>query len=411
MPRILVVDDDRVSRRVIESQISQMASEVLCCEDGETAWKLINTEPYPDILILDWFLPGFTGLELCKMQQRSELPFMYKMIVSGIANREQIVEALHSGAHDVILKPVDLSLLETRVRVGWRIVEERRAGEEATANIKLYAEHMDSLARERAKQLVHAERMSSLGVMSAGIAHEVNNPMSFISGNVQTLRRFWSDIEPVLRDARSADPEKAQKLEFVAAEMPQLLEGIMKGVERVTRIVQGLKKYSGRDDGVSTDFDVNESIRQALELVRFSLGKQVRVALDLHNEPVFVNGSALELEQVLINLFVNANQAMEQVQTPFLGVESRVRGETLEICIEDSGPGIPEELMEKIWTPFFTTKPPGKGTGLGLSISAGIIRRHGGTFAVENRDEGGARFYLRLPRVTETRSGSLCTCS
>ena len=409
MPRILVVDDDRVSRRVIEAKVSQMASDVICCEDGATAWKIINTEPYPDILILDWFLPGHTGLELCQMQQRSSLPFMYKMIVSGIANREQIVEALHSGAHDVILKPVDLALLETRVRVGWRFVEERRAGEEATESIKLYAEHMDSLARERAKQLVHAERMSSLGVMSAGIAHEVNNPMSFISGNVQTLKRFWNDIEPVLRHA--ADSPDSGKLNFVVAEMPELLEGIMKGVERVTRIVQGLKKYSGRDDGESAPFDVNESIRQALELVRFSLGKQVKVSLSLPEMPVLVNGSALELEQVLINLFVNANQAMEHVAAPFLGIQSRLRGDTLEICIEDSGPGIPEEHIEKIWTPFFTTKPPGKGTGLGLSISAGIIRRHGGTFSVENRGEGGARFYLRLPRVTEARSGSLCTCS
>lgn len=408
MPRILVVDDDRVSRRVIESQIAQVARDVICCEDGETAWKLINTEPYPDILILDWFLPGFTGLELCQMQQRSSLPFMYKMIVSGIANREQIVEALHSGAHDVILKPVDLPLLETRLRVAWRFVEERRAGEEATANIKLYAEHMDSLARERAKQLVHAERMSSLGVMSAGIAHEVNNPMSFISGNVQTLKRFWRDVEPVVRDA-ACDPD-AGKLRFVVDEMPQLLDGIMKGVERVTRIVQGLKKYSGRDDGMIAPFDVNESIRQALELVRFSLGKQVTVALSLPEQPVLVNGSALELEQVLINLFVNANQAMEGVSNPFLGIESQLDGDMVEIRIEDSGPGIPEGHLEKIWNPFFTTKPPGKGTGLGLSISAGIIQRHGGTFSVENRDEGGARFYLRLPHVTASRGETACTC-
>ena len=381
----------------MNSALERLGFEVVCCADGTSAWEQMQKEPYPDVVILDWHMPGYTGLELCQMQQRSGLPFTYKIVLSGIANKEQLVEALHSGAHDVILKPIDMGQIESRLKVGLRFVEERRAGEEAIEVMNIYAQHMEELAKERAKQLVHAERMSSLGVMSAGVAHEINNPMSFISGNVQSLRRFWSDIEPALKACSSDDPVQARKIAFVAEEMPKVLEGIMKGVERVTTIVQSLKKYSGKDDGQKAEMDVNDSIRQALEFVRYSLGKNVKTEVQLADQPLIVSGSALELEQVLVNLFVNANQAMENVSSALLAITSRLTDKGVEIAVEDSGTGIPEELLEKIWNPFFTTKAPGKGTGLGLSISAGIVRRHGGTFIAENREGGGARFILRFP--------------
>jgi C4-dicarboxylate-specific signal transduction histidine kinase len=327
---------------------------------------------------------------------------MYCIILSGTMMKENVLEALHRGAHDVLEKPYDLSLIRSRLEVAAHITRERKASEEMARVMQRYGEQMEQLAQERAQQLVHADRMSSLGVMAAGIAHEINNPMSFISGNAQSVQRYWSDIEPILRTYLNEQKGDGHKIEFILTEMPKVLASIMNGVQRVTTIVKGLKKYSGKTTKESRDsIDLNHCIEQALELCKGNFDKSLVVERKLTITLPLVSANSLEIEQVLVNLLVNASHAMAGKETQILTISSQKTTSAVLVAVEDTGTGIPATLLTKIWDPFVTTKAIGQGTGLGLSISSGIIKSHGGELKASNRPQGGARFELSLPLQNE----------
>lgn len=399
MLKVLVADDDIVSAKMLATALGKRGYSVEVAPDGEKAWERLVTAPHPDIAILDWFMPVLTGPEIAEhYAKRDDLPFLYRIILSGKMDKANVIQALHRGAHDVLEKPYDLPLIESRLAVAARIIREKKAVEEMAKVMQRYGEQMEQLAQERAQQLVHADRMSCLGTMSAGIAHEINNPMSFISGNTQSVQRYWKDLEPVLRAELTRDGAPKAKLQFILDEVPKALDSIMNGVTRVTAIIKGLKKYSGKaDKDFREGVEINSCIEQALDLCRSSFPKVMTVKKQLAPNLPAIRANPVEIEQVLVNLFVNASHAMEGRETQILSVETALAPTGLRVLVSDTGTGIPEALLNKIWDPFMTTKAVGKGTGLGLSISSGIIKGHGGVLKAMNRSEGGAIFEMVLP--------------
>ena len=240
--------------------------------------------------------------------------------------------------------------------------------------------------RETQAQLVQSEKMRSLGQLVAGVAHELNNPIGFVHANLQLLEDY---VERLLRP--DLDP---QKREQAREAIQKLLTRSREGTERVTKIVQDLRTFSRTDDAHLQEVQLNEEIDRTLSLMEPRLRNCVEIQRD-YGELPRVRCYVGPLNQVFMNLLMNACDAMESRGRITIRTRSEPGGVVLEF--EDNGPGMPPEVMERIFEPFYTTKPVGKGTGLGLSLSHGIIERHGGSMEVRSQPGRGTCFTLRLP--------------
>jgi two-component system NtrC family sensor kinase len=400
--KVLIAEDDLASRLALKVNLQKWGHEVVEAQDGDQAWQLLQREK-PKIAILDWMMPGIEGMELCRrIRANTEGDYIYVILLTAKGDNEDVVVGLDAGADDYITKPFDREIMRSRIAVGARIVQYETLLAEQNAQLQRYSCEMEKIAEERSKQLVHAERMATVGVLSAGIAHEINNPTAFISGNIQTLERFCRDLEPSLRKQMEENSENREKLEFILGEMPKTVEGIRKGVARISRIVNGLKSFcrKNKDSGETAVCDLNTCIGQALELCHNALKYNVTVNKDIAEDLPQIKADSQQIEQVLINLFVNAVDAMKEMEQGILSVAAQCVGGTVTVKVSDNGQGIPDDKLNDIWQPFFTTKPPDKGTGLGLFTVQSIIENHEGQIKVENKSSGGAEFTFTLPALT-----------
>jgi len=281
------------------------------------------------------------------------------------------------------------------------VVTGRPVGELRRAYDALRQAH-EELKRTQ-QQLLHAEKMASLGRLVAGVAHELNNPISFVLGNVHALQRYASRLERYLeavhRDA-PADELRALRAELridrIIEDLQPLIEGTVEGAERTRGIVDGLKRFSALDREERRLFDLVEVVQRGVHWVGKAMKTGFRVDLTLPPILTMV-GSSGQLQQVVMNLVQNAYDATAGQPAPRLGITGRLEEGTALLEFHDNGPGIEPENLPRVFDPFFTTKPVGKGTGLGLAISYGIVERHGGTLSAANHPAGGAVFTLKLP--------------
>lgn len=281
------------------------------------------------------------------------------------------------------------------VLTGRPIGELRRAYEE------LHKAHHELQRAQR--QLVEQEKMASLGRLVAGVAHELNNPISFVYGNVHTLMRYRTAITTYL-DAvhgRSGEDDlsvqrRSLRIDEILEDFGPLIEGTMEGAVRISEIVKNLRRLSfsklGEVERVNIERLINTAVLWAVRT------KQVRVELQLEIEPeLWVSGNEGQLHQVIVNLVENAIDAMRGTGSPRLVVSAARKGEEILLRISDNGPGIDKDHISHIFEPFFTTKRVGEGTGLGLWISYGIVREHGGELVAGHEPDGGATFSFALP--------------
>lgn len=253
------------------------------------------------------------------------------------------------------------------------------------------------------QQLVVSEKMAALGRVVAGVAHELNNPISFIFGNVHALQRYCVSLTTYL-DATASAPlggelarlRESLKIDAISSDMAPLIEGTMEGAERVRAIVEDLRRFSSNQREHPETFDVIRLLRTALDWVaraeRFT--PELRFSTPEQFDITFRKG---HLHQVLVNLVQNAFDAVAGRHRPSVEITTEERDGILLIEIADNGTGIAEENLGRIFEPFFTTKQIGKGTGLGLYVSYGLIRENGGDIAVANRPTGGAVFTVTIP--------------
>src|SRR5436309_2451671 len=236
------------------------------------------------------------------------------------------------------------------------------------------------------EQLIQSEKMSAIGQLVSGVAHELNNPLAGISAFAQLLlteKRF--------------PPDQRTAAEMIYAE-----------ARRASRIVQNLLTFARQHKPERTPTGVNQVLDDTLELRGYELRvRGIEVTRDYDEQIPETMADAHQLQQVFLNLVTNAEQAMEKSprESQRLIVRTRRTGAVIRIDVEDTGPGIPPNLLERIFNPFFTTKPTGSGTGLGLSISLGIVREHEGRIWAENAPQGGARFIVEVPIITRRASG------
>jgi signal transduction histidine kinase len=266
-------------------------------------------------------------------------------------------------------------------------------------------------------QLVDAEKMASLGQMTAGIAHELNNPINFVSSNISPLKRDLNDVFEVLDKYELITPDLPNlsevlgeiqelkeeiELEYVRKEINDLLNGIEDGANRTAEIVKGLRVFSRLDEYALKKANINDCLISTLLILESSMGSGVQVLRDLDDSIPEVNCYPGKLNQVFMNILVNAVQATKSndknLRKSKVQVISSQNEESIFITVEDNGIGMSEEVKTQIFDPFFTTKEVGEGTGLGLSIVLGIINDHQGKIQVESILGEGAKFLITLPK-------------
>jgi len=263
------------------------------------------------------------------------------------------------------------------------------------------------------QQLVHSEKMASLGRLVAGVAHELNNPISFVLGNVHVLQRYGDRLARYLDAVHQLDlPEPLQalrselRIDPLLKDMPSLMEGTLEGAQRTTDIVAGLKRFSTAVHEEVTQVEINAVVERAILWVK--KGTAPRFEIHWQRGPdCVITGNAGQLLQVMMNLIQNAYDAAptDGYTVPELQI-TLVRGsDSVQLRFADNGPGIASAHLSRIFDPFFTTKSVGKGTGLGLSISYGIVEQHGGKLMAENLPQGGAQFTLTLPLLPAELTG------
>lgn len=259
--------------------------------------------------------------------------------------------------------------------------------------------------KQSESQLVQSEKMASIGVLAAGVAHEINNPIGFIRSNLEVLEDYFNDIEKYYHEFNNnlvsdEDKENHKKLakkyelEFLFADSPPLIKSSISGVDRVTEIVKSLKTFARIDQPEKARIDINEGLSATLNMVHNELKYCCKVHVDLQSLPQ-VNAFPGKLNQVFMNLLINAGQAIEGKGDIF--VRSFIKQDYIVIEIEDTGSGIEAESLAQIFTPFYTSKPVGEGTGLGLSISHQIIEQHDGKITVKSEVGKGSCFSVHIP--------------
>lgn len=248
------------------------------------------------------------------------------------------------------------------------------------------------------QQLTHSEKMASLGQLAAGVAHEVNNPLGFISSNLSVLLDYQQTYDQAFKYIGKnvlTEFDNIEELEFALSDTDELINSCIKGVIRIRDIVSSLKTFSRKDSGEFTPIDINEVIDTSLTVAWNNLKYNYQVEQNLLHQPPKIIGNKGQLQQVFINLFINASHAMADTGTLTIG--SCVDEDKLKVTVADTGCGMSEQVIKRLFEPFFTTKAENKGTGLGLSVSYAIIERHKGSITVQSTPNKGSTFSLCFP--------------
>lgn len=270
------------------------------------------------------------------------------------------------------------------------------------------------------KQLVHSEKMASIGQLAAGVAHEINNPTGFVSTNLHTMVEYllvykglFQQMDELMSSIKSRDAEdneaeifnrietikEEEDFPFILDDAFKLLEESIDGANRIKKIVQDLRNFARPESNDAKLANINTAIEDALRLTSNELKYKCEIVKELGNLPE-ISCRIDQITQVFVNLFVNAAQAIKDYGS--IKIKSRLETDSIIISVCDTGTGIDKENLEKLFDPFFTTKDVGKGTGLGLAISYGIIEKHGGTIEVESTSGKGSCFTINLPQNRNT---------
>lgn len=550
--KILIAEDEMISRCMLESILSEWGHEVVAAADGLEAWTVLSGPNAPRLAILDWEMPFMSGPEVCrKVRSSAHSSRSYLLLLTAREGRANVAEGLQAGANDYLTKPFDSDEMRVRLDVGISLLElqdleatsrklERRV-EESTAELARahadnerllgaipsvliglddqgrvtkwnavaadlfalpadealgqyfgngripweeggVAERILSCSRESRPfelknvpftrpetgrgyldlritpipgsadhspgililgedrteqrfleaQLAQAQKLESIGQLSAGIAHEINTPIQYVGDNTVFLRDSFAEFQRaldalrgLLAHARSgtlnegalAEAERIvanADLDYLSEEIPKTLEQTLEGVDRVARIVRAMKNFSHPWSEDKVAEDINRLIENTITVARNEWKYVAEVVTDFDTSLPLIPCHIGEFNQVILNLLVNAAHAIGDriggtggTRKGTITVSTRGISGWVEIRVHDTGTGIPENIRAKVFDPFFTTKPLGKGTGQGLAIAhAVIVGKHGGELTLDSEVGVGTTFIIRLPFTARSKSKS-----
>jgi signal transduction histidine kinase len=357
---VLVVDDEPDMRRFLVDILSR-DHHVVQASDGEAALAAAQ-EHRPQLVLLDLMMPGIDGLEVCKTIKEDPGTERTKVVIlTARADERAKINALEHGADDFVLKP--FSTMEVRTRVANLLRAAELEQDLSRRNVEL-EETLNQL-KETESQLVQSEKMRALGTLSAGLLHEVNNPLNFALTAVQVARQTCPED---LTDVR------------------EMLDDVEEGMGRIRDIVSDLRTFAyPTPDQDTSAFRLGEALESAVRLVSHEMDGQslVREVPD----DLLVRGSKTAIVHLLVNLLMNASEALREEpgdRKPVIQVTAEEGEGCVRVSVRDNGPGVPEQDLEQVFDPFFTTRTVGEGLGLGLSICHGIVKNHGGDISIQS---------------------------
>lgn len=326
------------------------------------------------------------------VQATQDLPYKDNLIEIPITNETEI------GLLTESFNQMSRQILRIRAELKAKIYELEVANKEL---------------KETQGRLVHSSKMSSLGQLVAGVAHELNNPISFIYSNMNHLKEYGDKLIK-LAEAAEQDPSQVSKLkveyeiDYIKSDLPKLIASCEDGARRVRDIVMGLRNFSRLDESKLKEIDVNEEIDNTLNLLAGEIKNRIQIHKYYSDLPR-LNCFATQINQVFMNILSNAVQAIEGSGNIWITTK-KIPGSTpakdkISVSIQDSGRGIPQNVIDKIFDPFFSTKGVGQGTGLGLSISYGIMQNHGGDIQVKSQVGIGTEFIITVPMKIDRKKG------
>lgn len=404
---VLIADDSKVIRNRLVSILEPLDSlELRVASDGLEALTLAK-ERKPDLLLSDHEMPGLTGIQLLRVLRstwsRFELPVL--MLTANSATETKVLAFQH-GANDYVTKPVEPA--ELCARVLGQLDLKRAINENFEARL----------------QLLEARKYQAVGRLASGVAHELNNPAQYTASNLAFLRKSFTAMHGVLTS--TLDWAKAQagahpfavhvneqsrklRLEEILGEAPAAVDEALDGIRRMAGIIAEMKEFAGDPHAETDDLEINEALRNTVEVSRQMWSRSLQVSLDLHAGLPPVRCVAHPIKQAFLNLLTNAAEAAQTLKPARLGrlsIRTALVEGGVEVTFVDDGPGMTPEVQAQIFEPFFTTKPLGEGTGQGLFVAyATIVEQNGGSLRCDSRPGEGATFRVWLPAAGASRDG------
>ncbi|MBD2432600.1 MULTISPECIES: hybrid sensor histidine kinase/response regulator [Fischerella] len=420
---ILVVDDTPDNLRLLSAMLTSQGYEVRKALSGKMALTACQMV-LPDVILLDINMPEMDGYEVCRQLKANEktrpIPVIFISALDDVLDK---VQAFDVGGVDYITKPFHGVEVVLRIENQLNLCLLQNKLQEKNT---LLQKALDDLKASQV-QMIQQEKMAALGQLVAGIAHEVNNPISFIYGNLEYAGQYVLDLVNLIEVYQQEYPNPTPRIQeivkqidlnFLINDQQNLMGAMFRGAERIRSIVEALQNFSRLDEAQMKRVDVHEGIDSTLVMLQHRLKETtdrpaIEVVKEYGNLPL-VTCYVSELNQVFMHLLNNAIYVLEEsyepentnyqlpitnYQLPSIHIRTAITSsDTVKICIADNGPGVCESVLTRIFDPFFTTKPPGKGSGLGLAISYQIIvQKHQGKLTCASTPGKGAEFIIEIP--------------
>ena len=417
---ILIVDDNSTNLSILSQALKQVGLKVRMAMDGLSAINIAQQSP--ELILLDIQMPGIDGFETCARLKANPLTERIPIIfMTALNDTDSKVKGLSLGAVDYISKPFEEQEVVARVNVHLQLRHLTQALEEKTQQLNAKNLHLEETLyqlKSTQSQLIQSEKMSGLGQMVAGIAHEINNPIGFIFGNLTHAKEYVKNLLYLIQvyqlEYATPTPQIQKAIEeidfdFLIVDLPKLLTSMQEGAERIRNIILSLRIFARLDEADTKAVDIHEGLDSSLLLLQHRLQEQKnRPAIAVKKEygtiPL-ITCYASQMNQVFINIMNNAVDVLEEAKNhhsffePWIKISTQITdSNSVKIIIIDNGAGMTPEVQKNIFDPFFTTKPVGCGIGLGLSVSYQIVvKKHSGTINCVSSPLQGTEFTIEIP--------------
>ncbi len=413
---ILIVDDNPTNLSVLCEALSSEGFRFRVAVDGETAIALVERNQ-PELILLDVQMPGIDGFETCRRLKANPVTQNIPIIfTTALADTESKTKGFSLGAVDYIPKPFAHEEVIARVRVHLQVKRLTESLEQQVSDRTIALQKIQV-------QLVQQEKLSTLGELIAGVAHEINNPLSFITSNIPPLEDYFGGISKIIELYQQDYPNPTAKistaikdldLEFILEDITKILNSLKLGSERIQNLSTSLRNFYRSDSDEKSLADLHQGLDSTLMILQHRLKgngdrPSIEVIKSYGNLPE-IHCYLGQMNQVFMNILANAIDALDEAliqgkisdQIPQIQIATEVDSEQwIVIRIADNGTGIPESVKQRLFEPLFTTKPVGKGTGLGLSIAHQIVlEKHNGTLEVNSQVGMGTEFTIKIPIIS-----------